>query len=102
MRTPDEFRAMPDQCISWSPEVPNTNARDACLILARVWLKAAGQEEAVLKLFADRGDFEVQRAAIRWLAHGAPQKFTRRPAAPLNSHATPVLPCPRNRHICRD
>ncbi len=48
MRTPDEFRAMADQCISWSREVPNTNARDACFILARVWLKAAAQEEAVL------------------------------------------------------
>jgi len=44
MRTPDEFRAMADQCISWAREAPNTDARDACLILARVWLKAAMQQ----------------------------------------------------------
>jgi hypothetical protein len=38
---------MADQCIAWSREVPNTDARDACLILARVWLKAAAQVETI-------------------------------------------------------
>ena len=38
---------MADQCITWSRDAPNTAARNAYLILARVWLTAAAQEEAL-------------------------------------------------------
>jgi hypothetical protein len=45
MRPPDDFRAMADQCLNWAREAPNADAHDACLILARVWLKVAAQTE---------------------------------------------------------
>ncbi len=45
MQKPDEYRAMADQCLRWAREAPDADAREACLILARIWLKAATQEE---------------------------------------------------------
>jgi hypothetical protein len=45
MQKPDEYRAMADQCLGWAREAPDADAREACLILARIWLKAATQEE---------------------------------------------------------
>jgi hypothetical protein len=49
MRTPDEFRAMADQSLNWAREAANTDARDACFILARAWLKEATREAAAAK-----------------------------------------------------
>ena len=41
MRNPDEFRAMADQCLDWEADAPTEEARNACLLLARIWLTAA-------------------------------------------------------------
>jgi hypothetical protein len=49
LRTPDEFKAMADQCVNWAREAPNTDARDACFMLARLWLKEATREAAAGK-----------------------------------------------------
>jgi hypothetical protein len=47
MRTSDEFRAMADECLKWTEEAPNDDARHACLLLARIWLKEAMRESIV-------------------------------------------------------
>jgi hypothetical protein len=49
MRTSDEYRAMADQCLSWAREAPNTDARDCCYVLARVWMKEAIREDLAAK-----------------------------------------------------
>jgi hypothetical protein len=43
--TPEDYRAMADQCFQWVHDALTVDERRAYLNLARVWLKAAFAEE---------------------------------------------------------
>lgn len=36
---------MTDECLKWARDAPTEEARQACLLLARIWLKSAMREE---------------------------------------------------------
>jgi hypothetical protein len=48
-RNPDELRALADVCLNWAVDAPTEEARNACLLLARTWLREAMRQDGDTK-----------------------------------------------------
>ena len=96
---------MADECLKWTEEAPNDDARHACLLLARIWLKEAMRESIVPDGLPPAPTLAEPIPLLGALSRAMrPTGWQRSLSTPPQDHRMPAngLPGDTNNGRCRD